>query len=109
MRQFYEKLYTGHKNIEFEQSSLSHIRDKIKQISENDKKDLENEITMTELEKIIKKSKKRPGPDGFTNKFYKIFWHNKKIILLKLLNYYREKRHKSITIRRYNYVYSKRG
>ena len=92
MRLFYEKLYTGKNNIELEQSSLSHFKDKINKISDKEKEDLEKKITMSELELIIKKSKnnKSPGPDGFTNEFYKIFWHNIKKFLLKLLNHYRE-------------------
>ena len=92
MRQFYEKLYMGHKNIELDQSSLSHVREKLRKISENEKKVSEKEITMIELEQIIIffLNNKSPRPDGFTNESYKIFWHNLKLILLKLLNYYRE-------------------
>ena len=32
MRQFYEKLYMGHKNIKLDQSSLSHVREKLRKI-----------------------------------------------------------------------------
>ena len=59
MRQSYEKLYTGKNNIKLEQSSLSHVKDKIKKISDNDKADLERKITMSELELIIKKLRKK--------------------------------------------------
>ena len=43
----------GHKNIELDQSSLSHVREKLRKISENEKKVSEKEITMIELEQII--------------------------------------------------------
>ena len=56
MRLFYEKLYTGKNNIELEQSSLSHVKDKSNKISDNEKEDLEKK-TMSELELIIKKLK----------------------------------------------------
>ena len=59
MRLFYEKLYTGKNNIELEQSSLSHVKDKITKISDKEREDLEKQITMSELEIIIKKSKNK--------------------------------------------------
>ena len=91
MRLFYDNLYSEKDNTEFEDSSLSHVKENITKISECDRVDMDRDITISELEHIITKSKnnKSPGPDGFTNEFYKIFWHNLKIILLKLLNYYR--------------------
>ena len=42
----------GHKNIELDQS-FSHVREKLRKISENEKKVSEKEITMIELEQII--------------------------------------------------------
>ena len=55
--------------------------------------DIEKDITLEELGRVIQKSKnnKSPGPDGFTYEFYKMFWPNLKIILLQLLNTYRRK------------------
>ena len=54
---------------------------------------LDSDISMEELGNIVKKAKnnKSPGPDGFTNEFYKIFWPNIKNLLLKLLNIYKHK------------------
>ena len=54
---------------------------------------VEKEITLDELSNIVKKSKnnKSPGPDGYSNEFYKVFWPTIKILLMKLLNSYRNK------------------
>ena len=54
---------------------------------------MEKEIALEELQSIIIKSKnnKSPGPDGFTNEYYKILWPTIKIILLQLLKAYRYK------------------
>ena len=92
MRLFYEKLYTEQDNIDIEDTSLSPIKEKVKKLNEYEKENLEKEISMEELGNIVKQSKnnKSPGPDGFSNEFYKIFWPNIKHLLLKLLNQYKE-------------------
>ena len=58
-----------------------------------DKINLDKDITIPELQTIILKSKnnKSPGLDGFSNQFFKDFWPDFNIILLKLMNSYREK------------------
>ena len=63
------------------------------QLTEDDKMDLERDISLTDLKGIVFKSKnnKSPGPDGYSNNFYKNFWEQIKILLLKLMNFYREK------------------
>ena len=50
---------------------------------------MNNPITSTEIEAVIKKKKnlpknKNPGPDGFTGKFYQIFIDELMPIFLKL-------------------------
>ena len=54
---------------------------------------MEKEISLEDLEFIVHKSKNdnSPGPDGFSNEFFKIFWSQIKILLLKLINSYRHK------------------
>ena len=69
MREFYEKLYTKQNNMNFEQSTLNHIKEKVSKINDKNKYDLEKDIDLNELGHI--KNIKSPGPDGFTNKFYK--------------------------------------
>ena len=92
MRKFYENLYHKRESIDIQNTSLRNIKEKMPKLNGNDRETLENEITIEELGFIIKKSKnnKSPGPDGFTNEFYKIFWPNLKILLLKLLKSYRK-------------------
>ena len=71
---------------------LKSVEKKLPKLKENDKEYIEQIITLEELNNIIKKSKnnKSPGPDGFSNEFYKCFWPTLKILLLKLLNSYRD-------------------
>ena len=93
MRRFYESLFKEKRNIDIYETSFERIEEKLPKLSEIEKEDIEKEITIVELGQTIMKSKnnKSPGPDGFSNEFYKTFWHNIKIILLKLLNSYRLK------------------
>ena len=78
---------------DIENTLLNPIKERLKKIDEEEKMTLDKDISMEELGNIVKKSKnnKSPGPDGFTNEFYKIFWHNIKNLLLKLLNIYKHK------------------
>ena len=52
---------------------------------------MEKEISEEELKTIVYKSKnnKSPGPDGFSNEFYKKIWTQIRILLLKLMKFYR--------------------
>ena len=92
MRKFYNNLFRKKENIDINKTNLEKIGEKLPKLKDDDKKDLEREITLEELHGIIQKSKnnKSPGPDGFTNEFFKTFWGSLRIILLKLLNLYRK-------------------
>ena len=93
MRQFYEQLFKEKKCIDIKESTLSSIENNLPKLKEYDKEHIEREITLEELNKIVTKSKnnKSPGPDGYSNEFYKTVWPTLKILLLKLLNSFRNK------------------
>ena len=87
MKTFYETLYKKKdtENIEY--------NNRLPKLNEEDKVNVEKEITMEDLKHVVYKSKnnKSPGPDGFSNEFYKFFWPQIQILLLQLMNYYRDK------------------
>ena len=93
MRNLYTTLFKNKKNISIEEKPLSHVKNNLIKLNDSEKEDMEKEITLDELHTIIEKSEnnKSPGPDGYSNEFFKIFWPSIKIILLQLLNSYREK------------------
>ena len=70
---FYTKLYEAK---ETEDVNLNNILSNHPKISEVDKEKLEGPITYTEAANTLKnmKNNKSPGPDGFTNEFYKFFF-----------------------------------
>ena len=73
---------------------------------------MEKEISEDELKTIVYKSKnnKSPGPDGFSNEFYKIFWTQIKILLLKLIKFLSSKRRIEQSTNKWdNYLYTERG
>ena len=92
MRTYYENLYRKQNNRDIENTSLNNIKERLPKLNTKDRELIEKDITIEELAQIVKKSKnnKSPGPDGFTNEFYKIFWPNIRFILLKLIKSYRE-------------------
>ena len=61
-----KELFTG---------EFSKYLDNMQQLSDNSKKKLDSPFTLEELETSVLKSKlnKAPGPDGFSNEFFKIF------------------------------------
>ena len=83
MKQYYEKLYTSAntKNSDNYINSLNKPED----IKPEHIDAMENEITEEELLKIIKMlpNNKSPGEDGLPSEFYKVFWIDIKVILLK--------------------------
>ena len=92
MSKFYTKLYDKQKSTDIEKTSFKGIEKKLPKLTENEKNKLEMEITEEELKEVIKKSKnnKSPGPDGYSNEFYKIFWPELNKWMQKLFNKYRE-------------------
>ena len=93
MKVFYENLYKERETPNIEEKGFNHVIENLTKLDDIDRNQVEKEITMAELETIVNKSKnnKSPGPDGFSNEFYKIFWNQIKLLLLKLLKYFRSK------------------
>ena len=60
----------------------------IKRLSQKEAEDLEGELNLSELSYALKnmKNNKTPGPDGFTVEFYKMFWDDISVFLLRSLN-----------------------
>ena len=80
---FYRNLFTSKKTIEIENSYYEPYLDNLKQLSQNLRDKLDETFTIEELEYVIKKSKlnKAPGPDGYTNEFFKFFIEELKVWL----------------------------
>ena len=58
-------------------------------LNENEKQSLEGPLSTAEALKSLKdmKNNKSPGIDGFTAEFYKFFWNNLGVYLVRSLNY----------------------
>ena len=88
MRLFYEKLYSKQEIIKIEDSLFKNFEDKLNKLNKKESSNLDNKITLTELGNQVFSTgnNKSPGPDGFTNEFFKSFWDILKLPLLKLMN-----------------------
>ena len=93
MRNFYGSLYQKRTHIDLEGTSFADIKSKLTKLDGDEKSELDKDISICELYNVIKNSKnnKSPGPDDFTNEFFKNFWNKIKYLLLKLLKTYRLK------------------
>ena len=87
MRRFYQSLYDHKDTKNLEDSNLSEFPTKFNKLSEKEKMALDGDISEVELNKHVFNSgaNKSPGPDGYTNEFYKAFWSRIKILLLSLI------------------------
>ena len=92
MKKFYENLYREKETADINNTNYAQIAKNETQLTEEDKMNLERDISLEDLKHIVFKSKsnKSPDPDGYSNEFYTIFWEQIKILLLKLMNFYRE-------------------
>ena len=89
---FYKQLYsTKNTTITAEDKTIFFNSDNpfITVLNENEKQSLEGPLTPTEALKSLKemKNNKSPGIDGFTVEFYKFFWIDLGIYLVRSLNY----------------------
>ena len=69
---FFKKLYTADSEVHFTLQNPTNVR-----VTEDDRKMLEEDISITEIRNAVLKLKKdkSPGCDGFTAEFYQYFWN----------------------------------
>ena len=93
MKTFYRNVYNKGETTDLNESNYSDIENRLPKLSEEENIEIERDISLEDLQYIVNKTKnnKSPGPDGFSNEFYKIFWPHIKILLLKLVTFYKER------------------
>ena len=87
-RMFYKKLYSNKNTLD--DNLLSKIEEKIvKKLSDAQSEQLEGKILFSELSEVLKNTKndKSPGSDGFTIEFFKFFWIDLGLFVLRHINY----------------------
>ena len=74
-KNFYQSLFSSKKTIKIENSFYEQYLYNLPKLSERTRDAMDMPFTLEELEYVIKKSKlnKAPGPDGYTNEFFKFF------------------------------------
>ena len=87
-QKFYEILYSESDKID-EDSLESIIGENNMKLSDVEAEKLEGEITLKELSEALKnmKNEKSPGLDGVTVEFFKIFWPDIGVFILRSINY----------------------
>ena len=88
-KQFYEKLYDNVNEIDEYTPIENIIGENGTQLSEAEAQKTEGEMTYIELTKALKnmKNEKSPGLDGFTVEFFKFFWIDIGVFVLRSINY----------------------
>ena len=75
VQKFYYSLYKREESFCNKQEIMEYIGE-VKEVSEDDRVQLEKEITLEEVSNTLKNTKNNvaPGAGGFTGSFYKVFW-----------------------------------
>ena len=87
---FYKKLYSNKDDPLSEINLKEYLKDtNLPKLTDNESKLLEGDITMSELTKALKnmKNNKSPGTDGFSSKFFKVFWKKIGIFVMQSVNH----------------------
>ena len=84
-KNFYTKLYESNEKVQYRPININNQR----KLTETQKKTLEAEITMEELQNAVKEmaKNKSPGTDGFQIDIYIVFWRKIKEVLLAAIKY----------------------
>ena len=87
-KDFYQDLYSSKNTIPLDNSKYSHLLANLPKISEHKKVELDQPYSIDELISAIKSSKlnKAPGPDGYSNEFFKYFLQELNIWLFRYFN-----------------------
>ena len=82
---FYQDLFSSKKTIPLNDSAFSSLLGNLPTLDEFTMLSLDDPFTIKELEDSIKRSKlnKSPGPDGYTNEFFKYFCEELKTWLFR--------------------------
>ena len=100
---YYSKLFTE-KPVQIDEIDdffTPEIAESLPKLSEIQKAKMEGLITLEEITRYLKKSKNNvsPGSTGFSNEFFKFFWSDLKLFIVKSVNYSYGKGQLSITQR----------
>ena len=88
---FHQNLCNGKEVLDLKDSRFCELKHSIKKVNTKQLKNVEQDISVNELEDVVKLSKnnKSPGPDGFSYEFYKLSWPELKYFLFKIITHYR--------------------
>ena len=88
-KQFYEKLYDNVNEINDDTPIENITGENETKLSDAEAETIEGEITYAELAKALKnmKNEKSPGLDGYTVEFFKFFWIDIGVFVLRSINY----------------------
>ena len=84
-RDFYQDLYSSKETTILENSKYAHLLKNLPKISDNVKEKLDENYNIEELISAIRTSKlnKAPGPDGYSNEFFKFFLEDLKFWIFR--------------------------
>ena len=87
-KEFYQNLYSYKHTIPLDNSKYNHLLASLPIISEHKKAELDQPYSIDELIAAIKSSKlnKAPGPDGYSNEFFKYFLQELNVWLFRYFN-----------------------
>ena len=87
-KDFYQDLYSSKHTIPLDNSKYNHLLASLPKISEHKKAELDQPYSIDELIAAIKSSKlnKAPGPDGYSNEFFKYFLQELNVWLFRYFN-----------------------